>query len=60
MNTPTIDKKSYETPKLTVVTFKYERGYGDSFKLGLTSGRGRKTIEDRQDGGNWGGNDGWF
>ena len=57
-------KKQYESPRLTVVTIKVEQGYANSTKggLGLSSGHGKKTIEDRTDGGNWGGasNDSWF
>ncbi len=54
-------KKQYESPRLTVVTIKVEQGYATT-GLGLSSGHGKKTIEDRTDGGNWGGasNDSWF
>ena len=48
-------KKTYEAPELTVVTFKTEKGYATSGEpLGLSEGHGKKSIEDRQDGGNWG------
>lgn len=55
-------KKQYESPRLTVVTIKVEQGYASTKGLGLSSGHGKKTIEDRTDGGNWGGasNDSWF
>ena len=55
-------KKQYEVPQLTVVTFKTEQGYATSGpnSLGMGSGKGSKSLEDRQDGGNWGGTDGWF
>ena len=55
-------KKQYEVPQLTVVTFKTERGFAESGpkSLGLSSGKGNKSVEDREDGGNWGGSDGWF
>lgn len=54
-------KKQYEVPQLTVVTFKMETGYAESGKkLGLAGGKGSKSLEDRQDGGNWGDSDGWF
>lgn len=55
------EKKPYDAPQLTVVTFKMEMGYAGSVKsLGLSGGSGRKSLEDRQDGGNWGNSDGWF
>ena len=53
-------KKHYEAPVLTVVTFQMERGYSSSLMLGLSPGEGDQSIEQRQDGGNWGGNDGWI
>ena len=54
-------KKRYEEPKLTVVTFVMERGYADSVtRLGLAPSKGNKSLEGREEGGNWGGSDGWF
>ena len=56
-------KKEYEAPVLTVVTFQVEQGYANSTKsLGLSTGHGKKTLESRTDGGNWGGSDddSWF
>lgn len=57
-------KKDYEAPQLTVVEFRTECGYANStpakYQLGLSSGRGQKSLEDRTDGGNWGNSDGWF
>ena len=55
MNNSTNEKKAYEAPALTVVTFKTERGYaasGDLTKaLGLysltTYGTGDQNLEDR-------------
>lgn len=54
-------KKPYESPRLTVVTFKTERGYAASLKyltLGLLSGSapedyGDESIESRQWGVDW-------
>ena len=54
-------KKQYQVPQLTVVTFKTELGFaGSGDKLGLSAGKGAKSLEDRQNGGNWGDSDGWF
>ena len=33
MNNPTIEKKPYEAPQLTVVSFKVERGFAGSNEL---------------------------
>ena len=63
MNSLSKDKKQYEAPQLTVVSFKVERGYAASGVLSLFSSEpdyGDEALEDRQDGGNWGGTDGWF
>ena len=57
------EKKVYEAPALTVVTFKTERGYalsGPIFALGFSDEYGDEDVEDRTDGGHWGGSDGWF
>ena len=57
------DKKIYEAPLLTVVNFKAERGYASSGLLaflGFGDEYGDQTLEDRQDGGNWGGDEGYF
>lgn len=60
----TKDKRFYEAPQLTVVTFKTERGYAlSNGELSLFSSNpeyGNEDLEDRQDGGNWGGDGGWF
>lgn len=54
-------RKEYEAPYLTVVTFKAESGFAQSTPmLGLCEDFGQETLEERNDGGNWGGNDGWF
>lgn len=63
-------KKNYESPQLTVVTFRTERGYAESGVtrdgfLGLTlSGQnGYESLESRTDNGSyWGGGDSesWF
>ena len=50
------EKKAYEAPTLTTVTFKTERGYVASQALGLSNDSGDEQIEDRQEGNNWG----WF
>lgn len=67
MNNSTKDKKTYESPQLTVVTFKTELGYAASgdlniLTLGLLSSGdyGDQNIENRTNGGNWGGTVGWF
>lgn len=61
------EKKRYEAPALTVVTFKAERGYALSgtkmlaFDNLLADDYGDQAIESRTDGGYWGNNDeGWF
>ena len=60
------DKKAYEAPVLTVVTFKLEAGYALSTRmlaLGLENASiyGDENVEDRVDGGYWGNNEnGWF
>ena len=58
------EKKDYEAPTLTVVSFKAELGYALSGtkKLGLDIvGDGDRALESRTDGGYWGNNDdGWF
>ena len=54
-------RKQYEAPQLTVVTFKTEQGYANSQpKLSLSNGTGSKSLEGRENGGNWGNSDGWF
>ncbi len=58
-------KKNYESPQLTVVTFRMERGYASSGMerdgfLGLIymGNDGNENIEPRDDNGSyWGGND---
>ena len=65
MNNPSKDKKKYEAPHLTVVSFKTEQGYAASGlrSLALSGDQpdyGDESVEDRQNGGNWGGTDGWF
>lgn len=61
------EKKAYESPQLTVVTFKAELGYASSltFLLALSSiaaaiEQSSQSLESREDGGNWGGSGGWF
>lgn len=64
-------KKVYETPQLTVVSFKMERGYASSgiepehtFLLGLISSseNSDRALESRTEAGYWGGGDenSWF
>ncbi len=54
-------KKQYEAPQLTVVTFKAESGFAQSTPmLGLCEGFGQETLEERNDGGNWGNSSEWF
>lgn len=57
-------KKEYEAPVLTAVSFKVEQGFATSGLLSLFSSNpewGDESIEDRQDGGNWHSSDGgWF
>lgn len=48
-------KKMYITPLLCVAEFKMEKGYASS-NLDLND----KSIEKRQNGGNWGGSDSWY
>ena len=59
-------KRPYEAPQLTVVCFKTERGYADSLLRTLAlsfaiadAGNGSQLLEDRTDGGNWGGSETW-
>lgn len=50
------EKKTYEAPRLTAVTFKAERGYADSGMLGLGlehQSEGSQSIEDRGDATTW-------
>ena len=61
------EKRPYEAPQLTVVTFKTERGYADSniFRLALASillnePNVSNSLESREAGGNWGGNETWY
>ena len=59
-------KRKYLAPELTVVSFRTECGYAlsglDLSELGLKFGsdNGSDTVESRSDGGNWGGDGGWF
>lgn len=54
------EKKLYEAPALTTVTFKTERGYASSLTSTLTLGllaeatRGDQSIESRTTGDSWG------
>jgi len=54
------EKKLYEAPALTTVTFKTERGYASSLTSALTLGllaeatRGDQSIESRTTGNSWG------
>lgn len=58
-------KKNYESPQLTVVTFRTERGYASSgmerdgfLSLIYLGDNGSENIEPRDDNGSyWGGND---
>ena len=55
--------ETYESPRLTVVTFKVEQGYTGSLSLAMGSDNiayGDHEIEERQDGGYWGGSSDWF
>ncbi len=60
-------KRPYEAPKLTVVTFKMEKGFLAStqsirINLGLIQqaiGLSSQTIETRIDGGVWGSSEDW-
>jgi hypothetical protein len=48
-------KKNYTPPRLTVAVFKQERGYANSYRLGLTAGDpGDQFIENREESGSWG------
>ena len=57
------DKRPYEAPQLTTVTFKAERGYANSiFKLALISelaglANVSSSLEGRESAGDWAGND---
>ena len=55
-------KRKYLAPELTVVSFRTECGYAlsglDLSELGLKFGS--DNVESRSDGGNWGGDGGWF
>ena len=61
------EKRPYEAPQLTVVTFKAERGYivsNVAVLLALSSANTgepgvSQSLESREAGGNWGGSDGW-
>lgn len=57
-------KKTYESPQITVVHFKVELGFTAStekmLSLDFAFLEGDKEIEQRTDGGYWGGNDVWF
>lgn len=59
-------KRKYLAPELTVVSFRTECGYAlsglDLLVLGLKFGsdNGSDNVESRSDGGNWGGDGGWF
>ena len=59
-------KRKYLAPELTVVSFRTECGYAlsglDLSELGLkfSSDNGSDNVESRSDGGNWGGDGGWF
>ena len=61
------EKKHYEAPSLTVVSFKIEQGYALSglkmlaISSLLANDYGDQAIESRTNGGYWGNNDdGWF
>ena len=61
------EKKAYEAPQLTVVTFKAEAGYATSltFLLALSSiaaalEQSSQSLESRENGGSWGGSDSWY
>ena len=53
------DRITYDAPAITIVEVKAVGMMCSSTirVLGLTSGAGSNAIEDRIDGGNWGGND---
>lgn len=59
------EKRPYEAPQLTVVTFRTERGYAGSELLRTLAlsfaiaeqGNGSQLLESREAGGSWGGND---
>ena len=62
----TTKKRIYEAPQMAVATVKTEQGYANS-QLGLLAlsiqicneGKGSKFLENRTDGGDWGGSDVW-
>ncbi len=58
MNRLTKDKRPYEAPQLTVVSFKMERGFAESglakFFLVNQYNQESNTIESREDDGSWG------
>ena len=62
------EKKHYESPKLTAVTFRAERGYASSDPerfgllqlIGSGDPQGSENLESRTSGGYWGGSDSWF
>jgi hypothetical protein len=60
----TEDRKSYVAPQLVCVTIKAERGYAEStFRLSLDAlnlSESDDNVENRTNGGNWGGSDTWF
>ena len=57
----TTKKKDYEAPQLMVVTFKTEVGFVQSPPmLGLSEQFGNETLEERDEGGNWGNTSEWF
>jgi hypothetical protein len=61
------EKRPYEAPALTVVSFKMEKGYaysGETIRINLgliqqAIGLSSQTIETRTDGGVWGGSEDW-
>ena len=59
------EKKHYESPKLTAVTFRAERGYANSrdgfLQIILDGEHGSENIESRTPSENyWGGSNTWF
>jgi hypothetical protein len=61
------EKKHYESPKLTAVTFRAERGYASSERDGFLQiiiggdPQGSENLESRTSSGSyWGGSDSWF
>ena len=53
-------KEFYEAPAMEVAEVKFEGLICSSNKsMGLEGTGGSKNVEGREDGGNWGGDDGW-